>query len=104
MNTYSDALAAALAYTDEVGLSDGTDRPAATLEALAAPTGPTIPLNWRRLPTARLEELLTAVENTADDAGLADDILDELHGRDSHLDRYPVDEHVGLDVPAGYSA
>lgn len=31
---YTDALARALAYTDDIGLSDGTDRPAETVEAL----------------------------------------------------------------------
>ena len=33
-NEYTDALARALAYTDDIGLSDGTDRPAETVEAL----------------------------------------------------------------------
>ena len=32
MTTYADALARALAATDEVGLSDGTDRPATSAD------------------------------------------------------------------------
>lgn len=45
MNDYTDALARAAAYTDAVGLSDGTDRPAASLAELAEleleePVGP----------------------------------------------------------------
>lgn len=35
-DTYAAALARAAAYTDAVGLSDGTDRPAAKLEQLGA--------------------------------------------------------------------